>query len=515
MKFAVLSALLAGARGAEVLGYLENWNDVIWWDNGIPNNCVQGCFDVQAMINKTTPYSAVNYGFVFFSQQPTPNQNGCAEIVNKTTGKVLKTSVEACPVWDGKALYMSSAEKDGSHAVDEKTDIQNMTAGLTAIAEVVRLGRMHPAGPKRTKITLGGWSDFARLGSVPNAQKAAALAAKMVQFTFADGIDIDLEHLIDQSKVPVPWHIDEFQAWASFIGNLRKELDTVSEKWVEYAHRRKSAVLEQQAKRDPWTKGVMMPFVNTTLQYLDEVAANGAPHLEISWTTRFNAFVPKDDPYNYVSKWVGKRPDYNSDGKTFDSDNEGLKLWPSIAEKVDTVNIMAYDAANISFDFKKILSNFVEGGIPASKINLGLEPGEQLHEAIWEGMTTDHEVGMFIEKGGYAGAMLWGINPSDKFSPKAANWCPAVANMLSNLLKPQDRFEHLYAAPHKYTKADPKTGWLPKVAAHLGVSKVLNAKRGYTKGAPTRPSLSRPHGNRLGAVAISGGPHVLMPDTPF
>ena len=110
----------------------------------------------------------------------------------------------------------------GSHAVDEKTDIQNMTAGLTAIAEVVRLGRMHPAGPKRTKITLGGWSDFARLGSVPNAQKAAALAAKMVQFTFADGIDIDLEHLIDQSKVPVPWHIDEFQAWASFIGNLRK-----------------------------------------------------------------------------------------------------------------------------------------------------------------------------------------------------------------------------------------------------------------------------------------------------
>ena len=153
---AALSALLAGAHGAEVLGYLENWNDVIWWDNGIPNNCVQGCFDVQAMINKTTPYSAVNYGFVFFTQQPTPNQNGCAEIVNKTTGKVLKTPAQACPVWDGKALYMSSAEKDGSHAVDEKTDIQNMTAGLTAIAEVVRLGRMHPAGPKRTKITLGG-----------------------------------------------------------------------------------------------------------------------------------------------------------------------------------------------------------------------------------------------------------------------------------------------------------------------------------------------------------------------
>ena len=72
-----------------------------------------------------------------------------------------------------------------------------------------------------------------------------------------------------------------------------------------------------------------------------------------------------------------------------------------------------------------------------------------------------------IQSGGYAGAMLWGINPSDKWTPKAATWCPAVANMLSNTLKPKDRFEHLYAAPHKYTKADPKTGWLPKVAAHL------------------------------------------------
>jgi hypothetical protein len=43
-----------------------------------------------------------------------------------------------------------------------------------------------------------------------------------------------------------------------------------------------------------------------------------------------------------------------------------------------------------------VLSNFVEGGVPASKINLGLEPGEQLHEATWEGMTTDHEVAKLI-----------------------------------------------------------------------------------------------------------------------
>ena len=56
-----------------------------------------------------------------------------------------------------------------------------------------------------------------------------------------------------------------------------------------------------------------------------------------------------------MRKWVGQRPAYNSNGRTFASDNEGLQLWPAIAHKVDTVNIMAYDAANISFDFAKVV----------------------------------------------------------------------------------------------------------------------------------------------------------------
>ena len=54
-----------------------------------------------------------------------------------------------------------------------------------------------------------------------------------------------------------------------------------------------------------------------------------------------------------------------------------------------------------------------------------------------------------------------------------------------------------------------------RTVAVLGDSHALNAKRGFTKGTPTRPSLSRPHGNRLGAVDTSRGPHVLMPDSPF
>jgi hypothetical protein len=515
MPRALLAAsLLSGARAAELLGYLENWNDVVWWDNGIPHNCVQGCFDAQAMLNKTKPYSAINYGFVFFSGEPTPNQNGCAAVINKTTSEVIKTSAQACPVWDGEALYMSSSDKEGSHAIDDNTTIEVMTPGLVSIAEVVRLGRMHPAGPKRTKITLGGWSDFARLGSMPNAKKAAALAAKMVQFTFADGIDIDLEHLTQQVKIPTKWKINEFEAWATFILALRNELDAVSASWVKMAKKRKAALQKEHAGMDKWSKGVFAPFMNTTAQYLDELVNNGAPHLEISWTTRFNAFVPKADPYNYVKKWVGSRPAYNSNGSTFVSDNEGARLWPRIGDTVDTVNIMAYDAANISFDFSKILQNFVDQGVPASKINLGFEPGEQLHEATWEGATVDEEMANVVKKGRYAGCMVWAVNPSSQWNPKAHKHCPAVAEVLSRVLRPDDRFRHLYASTHKYTKVDPATGWLPEVARQLALAKKLRAKPSANnkspvdepKGAPTRPSLARPR---------KANPNVLAPAAVF
>ena len=68
---------------------------------------------------------------------------------------------------------------------------------------------------------------------------------------------------------------------------------------------------------------------------------------------------------------------FYQDRKTFPSDNEGVKLWPQIHDVTDTVNIMAYDAANITFDFKTILDNFVAGGVSKEKINLGFEPGNQ------------------------------------------------------------------------------------------------------------------------------------------
>ena len=73
--------------------------------------------------------------------------------------------------------------------------VEEASPSIVAIAEVVRLAKMHPDGPKHVQITLGGWSDFARMGDAANGVKAAKLMAKCCAFTFADGIDIDMEHL--------------------------------------------------------------------------------------------------------------------------------------------------------------------------------------------------------------------------------------------------------------------------------------------------------------------------------
>ena len=451
----------ARADPPELLGYLENWNDVKWWDNGIPHNCLQGCFEPKALLNYTAPFSAVNYGFIFFTNEPSPDQNGCKATKKGSkedhNGKTpfFKSPEEACPIWDGKALYMSKASKKGSHAIDAQTTLENMTAGLVSIAEAVRLGRMHPLGPKRTKIALGGWSDYARLGSLENAKAAAALAAKAVLYTFADGIDVDLEHLADQASVPAD--LNPFEALAAFMKALRKELDGVSSKWVATANKRKGALRKQLAEMDDWSQEAFGPFIKTSLQYLDEVAANGPPHLEISWTTRFNAFVPAKDPFNYVKQWTGEHPDRK---EAFGSDNEGAQLWPHVADVIDTVNIMAYDAANMTFDHAKVLENFVTQQVPAEKINLGFEPGEQAAGGKWQGKAVDKAAAKLVKEGGFGGCMIWGANPDPVSQPLGRKHCPEVAAEFAEILKPSFRFGR---AP-TYTKVERNTGWLPSIA---------------------------------------------------
>merc|ERR1719390_467106 len=144
-----------------------------------------GCFKAQPLIEQIAPYSSINYGFAFLTTTPDPDQDGCG-----TT-----PPAGPCPVWDGNNVYLGKAAMQGSVAVSDSTTIEEASPSIVAIAEVVRMARMHPSGPKRAKITLGGWSDYARLDSAANGVKAAKLAGKLVAYTFADGIDIDMEHL--------------------------------------------------------------------------------------------------------------------------------------------------------------------------------------------------------------------------------------------------------------------------------------------------------------------------------
>merc|ERR1711937_355021 len=63
--------------------------------------------------------------------------------------------------------------------------------------------------------------------------KAAKLMAKFVAYTFAQGVDIDMEHLspftnnFDDA--------DEFEALNAFVDQLRTEFDTVSANWYDNA----------------------------------------------------------------------------------------------------------------------------------------------------------------------------------------------------------------------------------------------------------------------------------------
>merc|ERR1712160_117042 len=104
---------------------------------------------------------------------------------------------------------------------------------------------------------------------------------------------------------------------------------------------------------ESWKKTNVKNYYETNFNYLDEVAANPVPYLEISWTTRFNAFLPADNVWNYLT------PETTIPENNYETDQEGQKIWPLAGKNIDTVNIMAYDAGGIKFNFETILKNFV------------------------------------------------------------------------------------------------------------------------------------------------------------
>lgn len=389
----------------------------------------------------TAPYSSINYGFALLGRAPDPAQVGCG----------TREPRGPCPVWDGQNIYLAAATKANSVAVNAQTNINQVTSSIIGIADVVRMAKMHPAGPKRAKITLGGWSDYARLGSAENGVKAAKLAGKLVAYTFADGIDIDMEHLTPFSGLD-----DEFGALIAFISQLRLEFDTISKNWATTAQARIKALTAQFHQKCGRCSAATRAWYTTNIKHLQEVAALPAPHLEISWTTRFNAFLPKDDKWNYLM------PDSAKPDVPFATDNEGLDFWPQVAHIVDTVNIMAYDEGSINgkpikLNFTTILDNFAHyGNVTRSKINMGFEPGPQAVHGKWEGEAVDEAVAREIaaqRTGG--GVAIWAINPSPSKTSNASRLCPVAGQAMSDIIKP----EYAFGKAPNFTKCGPTGMW--------------------------------------------------------
>jgi hypothetical protein len=288
-----------------------------------------------------------------------------------------------------------------------------------------------------------------------NGVKAAKLMAKLVAFTFAAGVDIDMEHLS-----PFTNNFegsDEFAALIAFIQQLRTSLDEVATNWKDTAAARQKAMNDTYQSLESWKKTNVKDYYESSIRYLGEVIEQPVPHLEISWCTRFNAFLPDDDKWNYLL------PDSGRMDKNFESDDEGKKIWPSIGHLVDSIQVMAYDAGtpdggSLRFNFSTILGNFrVQGNVSERKINMGFEPGEQAAGGIWEGEEADEAATHDIVNRNSGGAMIWAINPNAKQHPESSKLAPILASNLNKILQPT----YAFGPAPTFTKCDPNTGFYP------------------------------------------------------
>lgn len=439
-----------GTSTKDVVGYWENWGDVKWWDNYIPGNCAMGCPEPAATISKTLPYSMVNYGFVFLTGFPNPDQVKC-------TGKT------DCPIWDGKGLYIAKSSMAGSTVVSDTLPLDNpssctstsylgSSSGVISISEMCRLVRQGGATngltAKRCQYSFGGWSDWAALGNAENAKKAAVYAAKVVAWTFLDGIDLDFEHLTPfESLYP-----GEKENFGIFVVTLRQELDKVRATWYDRARSHFNWLSCTYNALQAWEQP-SGAYYTSNMKYMQDILANPVPPLTVSFTTRFNAFVPIANPYNYLQK-TSPVPATN-----FATDNEGMQLWPTIGNSIDAINIMAYDAGSdagpLKLDFKTIFKNFEDiGGIKKKVMTMGLEPGEQNGEGVWEGYEADVALIDMVGSGNYGGAMFWAINANSSL-PENQKYAPQLASYAQTTLKPV----YPYSPVPKYSKVNPSTGW--------------------------------------------------------
>jgi len=270
-------------------------------------------------------------------------------------------------------------------------------------------------------------------------------------YTFADGVDIDMEHLRPYSRLG-----DEFGALIAFITQLRAEFDQIERDWTKTVNARINYLTKQYHQKCGSCPAAARTWYLTNINHLKEVAEHPAPHLEISWTTRFNAFLPPDDVWNYLM------PDSARPDVPFETDNEGKDFYPQVAHIVDTVNIMAYDEGSINgkpikLNFATILDNFARyGNVTRSKINMGFEPGPQAAHGKWEGEERDEAAAKEIaQKHTGGGVAIWAINPSPSKTSNASKLCPVAGQAMNDIIKPK----FAYGEAPNFTKCGPDGMW--------------------------------------------------------
>jgi len=423
----------SGLGALQTTGYYENWNNVIWWNDNTPGRCFTGCPAEDEVAELIKPYTNVIYSFVTLSNTIDYEYHSCEYC------KLLETNTETghphdvcCPEWDGKSLYNAKFKKingdqysgrgEGARVIsvedlkriDPVTNVNSNPQGMSRGNGVINVGefcRMARDQDKACIVAIGGWSDWARIGTIENAEKVAEFIAELALWSFADGIDLDFEHLYEFEKISP----GEEKAFAHMTVKIREQLDGyVLQNWRSAIESRLAWLSSSNAA--PWGE-----FHEKQKTYLETLLARPTPkRLALSFTTRFNAFAPEDDPWNFLTK-DSPVPDV-----PYSSHNEGARVWPTIKDAIDYVNIMAYDAGSdagpLILDFVQIAKNFEAGGVPRHKIVMGYEPvgngkvggrpfdNSQAGGGIWEGPEVDLAAAKALAEMCFGGGMFWALN---------------------------------------------------------------------------------------------------------
>jgi hypothetical protein len=176
---------------------------------------------------------------------------------------------------------------------------------------------------KRCVLSVGAHSDVSSIGDLDNAHRLASLVARLVRFTFADGVELNFNHVHDHGAYYAGTNAtDEVGAFAAFIKYLRAEFDALQPRWADLAVA-DLAWLRRAAPSASSAAGEGEDYYAKNIRYLETFLSKVADpaqarlawamhrrdkhspkpspyHLSIAWDVRPNAFVPHEDPVNYA-----------------------------------------------------------------------------------------------------------------------------------------------------------------------------------------------------------------------